>query len=145
MEQTNNAFARSTTHCKYLLTDSESADLAKVLHLGRRHRSKVLEYRAVATLDALAPSYTPTVPGGVTALPAPTFIFGSAPGAAVLPPYSPTTCDGYQYQERFQEDLSFQIQLTSNADERLRWQAGLYYLEIERYQAVSQLRDDGSD
>ncbi len=99
----------------------------------------------IATLDALAPSYTPTVPGGVTALPAPTFIFGSAPGAAVLPPYSPTTCDGYQYQERFQEDLSFQIQLTSNADERLRWQAGLYYLEIERYQAVSQLRDDGSN
>jgi iron complex outermembrane receptor protein len=84
------------------------------------------------------------VPGGVTALPAPTFIFGSAPGAQVLPPYSPTTCDGYQYQERFQKDLSLQVQLTSNADQRLRWQAGLYYLDIERYQAVSQLRDDGN-
>ena len=97
------------------------------------------------SLDALTPSYTPSVPGGVTALPAPTFIFGSAPGAQVLPPYSPTTCDGYQYQERFQEDMSFQVQLTSNSDQRLRWQAGLYYLDIERYQAVSQLRDDGSN
>jgi iron complex outermembrane recepter protein len=99
----------------------------------------------INTLDALTPSYTPKVPGGVTALPAPTFIFGSAPGAQVLPPYSPTTCDGYQYQERFQEDISFQVQLTSDSDQRLRWQAGLYFLDIERYQAVSQARDDGSN
>ncbi|EED35652.1 TonB-dependent receptor [Luminiphilus syltensis NOR5-1B] len=97
------------------------------------------------TLDALAPSYTPDVPGGVTALPAPTFIFGSAPGAAVLPPYSPTTCDGYQYQERFQEDISFQIQFDSPADQALRWQAGAYFLDIERYQAVSQALDDGTN
>ena len=41
--------------------------------------------------------------------------------------------------------MSFQVQLTSNSDQRLRWQAGLYYLDIERYQAVSQLRDDGSN
>lgn len=97
------------------------------------------------SLTALTPSYTPSVPGGVAALPAPTFIFGTALGTeAVLPPYSPTTCDGYQYQERFQKDFSVQVQLTSNADQRLRWQAGIYYLDIERYQAVSQLRDDGS-
>lgn len=99
----------------------------------------------INSLDALTPSYTPNVPGGVTPLPAPTFIFGSAPGAQVLPPYSPSTCDGYQYQERFQEDMSFQIQLTSNADQRLRWQVGAYYLDIERYLAVSQLRDDGTN
>ncbi|MGD2008827.1 MAG: TonB-dependent receptor, partial [Cellvibrionales bacterium] len=99
----------------------------------------------INSLDALTPSYTPNVPGGVTPLPAPTFIFGSAPGAQVLPPYSPSTCDGYQYQERFQEDMSFQIQLTSNTDQRLRWQVGAYYLDIERYLAVSQLRDDGTN
>lgn len=99
----------------------------------------------ISSLDALTPSYTPNVPGGVTALPAPTFIFGSAPGAQVLPPYSPSTCDGYQYQERFQKDLSFQVQLTSSADQRLRWQTGVYFLDIERYQAVSQLRDDGTN
>ena len=97
------------------------------------------------SLDALAPSYTPNVPGGVTALPAPTFIFGSAPGGSILPPYSPTTCDGFQYQERFQKDLSMQFQLTSPADQRLRWQAGAYFLDIERYQSVTQQRDDGSN
>ena len=79
-------------------------------------------------------------------MPAPTFIFGTQLGVnAILPPYSPSTCDGYQYQERFQEDMSFQVSLTSNADQRLRWQAGVYYLDIERYQAVSQLRDDGTN
>ena len=99
-----------------------------------------------SSLTALTPSYTPSVPGGLVDLPAPTFIFGTELGVnAILPPYSPSTCDGYQYQERFQEDMSFQVQLTSNADQRLRWQAGIYYLDIERYQAVSQLRDDGSN
>ena len=98
------------------------------------------------SLTALTPSYTPNVPGGLTALPAPAFIFGTQLGvSAILPPYSPTTCDGYQYQERFQKDTSFQVSLTSSAEQRLRWQAGLYYLDIERYQAVSQLRDDGSN
>ena len=98
------------------------------------------------TLTALTPSYTPNVPGGIAAMPAPSFIFGTQLGVnAILPPYSPTTCDGYQYQERFQKDMSFQVSLTSSADQRLRWQAGVYYLDIERYQAVSQLRDDGSN
>ena len=98
------------------------------------------------SLTALTPSYTPNVPGGLVAMPAPTFIFGTQLGVnAILPPYSPSTCDGYQYQERFQEDMSFQVSLTSNADQRLRWQAGVYYLDIERYQAVSQLRDDGTN
>ena len=77
---------------------------------------------------------------------APQFIFGTQIGVnAILGPYTPTTCDGYQYQERFQQDMSLQISLTSNADQRLRWQAGVYYLDIERYQAVSQLRDDGTN
>ena len=98
------------------------------------------------SLTALTPSYTPNVPGGLVAMPAPTFIFGTQLGVnAILPPYSPSTCDGYQYQERFQKDMSFQVSLTSNADQRLRWQAGVYYLDIERYQAVSQLRDDGTN
>ena len=38
-----------------------------------------------------------------------------------------------------------QFQLTSPADQRLRWQAGVYFLDIERYQAVTQQRDDGSN
>mgnify|MGYP001364327731 CR=1 FL=1 len=60
-----------------------------------------------------------------------------------LPPYSPTTCDGYQFQVRNQEDLSFQVQLTSDDDSELRWQVGAYYLSIEREVGVAQLEDDG--
>lgn len=60
-----------------------------------------------------------------------------------LPPYSSTTCDGYQYQERNQRDMSFQLQWTSNADQRLRWQAGMYFLNIDRRVGVAQLEDDG--
>ncbi|MFK8046881.1 MAG: TonB-dependent receptor [Halioglobus sp.] len=60
-----------------------------------------------------------------------------------FPPYSPTTCDGYQYQERNQEDFSAQIQLTSSGDGPLRWQVGAYYLNIERTVGVAQLEDDG--
>lgn len=99
----------------------------------------------IDSLAALAPSYTPSVPGGVTPLPAPTFIFGSGPGESVLPPYSPTTCDGYQWQQRTQEDFSFQVQVTSNEEQQLRWQAGLYYLNIERRQGVAQARDPGNE
>jgi iron complex outermembrane receptor protein len=58
-----------------------------------------------------------------------------------LPPYSPTTCDGYQYQERNQSDTSIEVRLTSPGDEALRWVGGLYYAYIDRDVVVSQ----GSD
>lgn len=73
----------------------------------------------------------------------PTFI-GATPAFSLFPPYSPTTCDGYQYQARDQEDLSVQLQLTSPGDQRLRWQAGIYALDIERIVGVAQLFDDGT-
>ena len=78
-----------------------------------------------------------------TSVQSPTFI-GADPAGSLYPPYSPTTCDGYQYQERNQEDLSFQIQLTSPGDQALRWQTGLYLLDIDRTVGVAQLLDDGS-
>jgi iron complex outermembrane recepter protein len=72
----------------------------------------------------------------------PTFV-GPDAASSLLPPYSPTTCDGYQYQERNQEDLSFEVRLTSSGDERLRWNLGFYWLDIEREVGVAQLFDDG--
>ena len=72
----------------------------------------------------------------------PTFNLDGTAAGRFLPPYSPTTCDGYQYQERNQRDTSFQLQWTSAADQRLRWQAG-YFLNIERRVGVAQLEDDG--
>ena len=62
----------------------------------------------------------------------------------ILGPYTPTTCDGTQYQVRNQEDFSFEVRLTSNADEKLRWQAGFYYLNIDREVGVNQGIDFGN-
>lgn len=83
--------------------------------------------------------------GDGTPMQAPTFnLAGFSPaGDPFFPPYSPTTCDGYQYQERNQRDISFQLQWTSNDDQRLRWQAGMYFLNIDRRVGVAQLEDDG--
>ena len=84
--------------------------------------------------------------GDNTPMQQPTFnIAGFNGGAPFFPPYSPSTCDGYQYQERNQRDMSFQLQWTSNAEDRLRWQAGMYYLNIDRRVGVAQLEDDGRD
>lgn len=60
-------------------------------------------------------------------------------------PYTPTTCDGAQYQERNQEDYSFEIRLTSPGDQQLRWQAGVYYLNLEREVGVATVTDPGEN
>lgn len=76
---------------------------------------------------------------GVT-LPPPGFLSPGGPGlpgGTIFGPYSPTTCDGTQYQERNQEDVSFELRITSPSDQRLRWQAGLYYLNLEREVGVN--------
>lgn len=76
-------------------------------------------------------------------LPAPTFV-GSSPipfpfdvTGSFFGPYTPTTCDGYQFQVRNQEDFSFDVHLTSPDEDRLRWQAGIYYLHLEREVGVA--------
>mgnify|MGYP002865922194 CR=1 FL=1 len=81
--------------------------------------------------------------GDGTPMSQPTFNLDGTPAGWLLPPYSPTTCDGYQYQERNQRDLSFQLQWTSNAENRLRYQVGMYFLNIDRRVGVAQLEDDG--
>jgi iron complex outermembrane receptor protein len=64
-------------------------------------------------------------------------------GGSFLPPYDPTTCSGYQYQQRDQKDTSFEIRLASPGDQALRWTAGLYYGDIKRRVVVSQGSDLG--
>ena len=71
--------------------------------------------------------------------------FTPAAGGATgfLPPYSPTTCDGYQYQQRDQQDASIELRLTSPGDQRLRWVGGVYFADIDRDVVVSQGGDLG--
>jgi len=77
----------------------------------------------------------------------PTFNFGDGVpvllgGSSFLGAYTPTTCDGYQYQVRNQEDVSVELRLTSPSDQRLRWSVGTYYLDLEREVGVATGIDD---
>lgn len=81
-------------------------------------------------------------------LPSPTFYanqFGpGVPGFNLLPAYSPTTCDGYQYQQRDEIDKSMEVRLASPGNQPLRWQGGLFYADIKRHVVVSQGSDNGN-
>ena len=78
---------------------------------------------------------------GVT-LPSPQFL-GPDPASSILGPYTPTRCDGTQYQRRDQKDFSFEIRLSSTDDTDLRWQIGTYFLDIERQVGVNTGIDQG--
>ena len=67
--------------------------------------------------------------------------FGADP---IFGPYTPTTCDGTQYQVRDQEDISFEIRFASHADREVRWLGGFYYLNIDREVGVNLGIDQGS-
>ena len=65
--------------------------------------------------------------------------------AGVYGPYTPTACDGFQYQERNQEDTSLEVRLTSPQDQSVRWIAGAYFTDIEREVVVAYGADQGQD
>ena len=67
------------------------------------------------------------------------YLVHSTMAIAALPygPYSPTTCDGSQYQVRNQRDFSVEARIASNTDSALQWQAGVYMLDIDREVGVS--------
>ena len=68
---------------------------------------------------------------------------GSTNFVGVYGPYTPTSCDGYQYQERNQSDLSFELRVASPQDDSLRWIAGIYAAEIDREVVVAYGADQG--
>ena len=76
------------------------------------------------------------------ALPSPTFNTGN-PATSLYGAYTPTTCDGYQYQKRNQEDVSLEVRLASRSDQRLRWLGGVYYLHVDREVGVATGIDSG--
>jgi iron complex outermembrane receptor protein len=61
----------------------------------------------------------------------------------VYGPYTPTACDGYQYQERNQQDASFEVRYTSPQDQPVRWIAGAYVADIDREVVVAYGADQG--
>eukprot|EP00903_Cladosiphon_okamuranus_P004329 g4327.t1 len=61
----------------------------------------------------------------------------------VYGPYTPTSCDGYQYQERNQSDISAEVRFTSPQDQDLRWLAGAYATQIDREVVIAYGADQG--
>ena len=83
-------------------------------------------------------SVTQLFNAGVT-LPPPQFL-GPDPNFpnSFLGPYTPTNCDGTQYQVRNQEDVSVEARLEGDAlAGALRWLGGFYYLDLEREVGVN--------
>lgn len=62
----------------------------------------------------------------------------------VYGPYTPTTCDGFQYQERNQEDIGFELRFTSPQDQEIRWIAGVYAARIDREVVIAYGADTGN-
>lgn len=69
---------------------------------------------------------------------------GGADFQGIYGPYTPTTCDGFQYQERNQQDTSVEVRFTSPQDQSVRWIAGLYATEIDREVVVAYGGDTGN-
>lgn len=87
------------------------------------------EPRCVATLAALN-GFPVQAPFGIG-------------GAALLPPYSPTTCDGVLYEQHDQRDISAELRLASQPGGPLQWQLGGYYLYIDRRDCLATQLDVG--
>ncbi len=99
------------------------------------------ERQCIDTTDANG--FYPVIPPQLI-VPAGAFGPGSGgPAGSLFGGYTPTACDGTQYQVRNQEDYSFEVRLASKGDQPLRWLAGIYYLNIDREVGVNTGMDRG--
>lgn len=117
-----------------LTADGTSADFARFTFPGATPAS-VAAANACATSTAALTGFPLNQPTFIGQSPIP-FIFNPASGST-FGAYSPTTCDGTQFQVRNQEDISGEIRLASNGDGPVNWQFGAYYLHIDREVGVS--------
>jgi len=114
--------------------DGTSADFARFTFPGATQDS-VDASNACFVSTAELTGFPVNQPGFIGATPIP-FIFDPVTGST-FGPYSPTTCDGTQYQTRDQKDYSGEIRLASSGDNVVDWQLGAYYLHIDRKVGVS--------
>jgi len=117
-----------------LTADGTSADFARYTFPGATQASVDASNSCFSTTAQLT-GYPLNAPTFVGNNPVP-FIFDPVNGST-LGAYSPTTCDGTQYQIREQTDISAEVRLSSNGDGPLAWQIGAYYLNIDRDVGVS--------
>lgn len=121
-----------------LTADGTSADFARYISpaLGApANPTNLAVSNACFASTAANRGFPVNPPGFIGQVPVP-FIFAPATGST-FGPYSPTTCDGTQYQLREQSDISAELRLASDDDGPLSWQVGAYYLNISRFVGVS--------
>ncbi len=123
-----------------LVADGTSADFARYISAAQPSGTAAVNSCFAST--AARTGFPVNQPGFVGQIPVP-FIFAPANGST-FGPYSPTTCDGTQFQIRNQKDISAEIRLASSGDGPLNWQIGGYYLHIDRLVGVSLGADTGA-
>ncbi|MEP5937936.1 MAG: TonB-dependent receptor [Erythrobacter sp.] len=117
-----------------LTADGTSADFARFTFPGATQDSIDASNACFGSTAALT-GFPVNAPGFIGTVPTP-FIFDVANGST-FGPYSPTTCDGTQFQTREQSDVSAEVRLASTDDGYIDWQLGAYYLHIDREVGVS--------
>ncbi len=123
-----------------LVADGTSADFAR--YIGAANPAGQRAVNACFASTAANTGFPVNQPGGIGAIPVP-FIFAPANGST-FGPYSPTTCDGTQYQVRKQKDFSAELRLIGDVDGTINWQLGGYFLHIDRSTGVSLGADTGN-
>ncbi len=117
-----------------LTADGTSADFARYISNIANPTSQAANNACFASTAKLT-GYPLNAPTFIGAIPVP-FIFAPATGST-FGAYSPTTCDGTQYQKRSQADFSGEVRLASTGDGPLSWSIGAYYLNLKRRAGVS--------
>ena len=122
-----------------LVADGTSADFARFLSAANPAAQPAVNacFQSTAALTG----YPVNSPGFIGSIPVP-FLFAPATGST-FGPYSPTTCDGTQFQIRRQKDISTEWRLVSTDKGPVQWQVGGYYLHIDRTVGVSLGADEG--
>jgi iron complex outermembrane receptor protein len=123
-----------------LVADGTSADFAR--YIGAADPAGAAAVTSCFTSTAALTGFPVNQPGFIGAIPVP-FIFAPANGST-FGPYSPTTCDGTQFQVRNQRDFSGEVRLVSDSEGPFSWQLGAYYLHIDRKVGVSLGADTGA-
>ncbi|MDF8334660.1 TonB-dependent receptor [Novosphingobium cyanobacteriorum] len=122
-----------------LVADGTSADFARYISAADPRVAGAVNSCFAST--AALTGYPVNQPGFIGQIPVP-FIFAPATGST-FGPYSPTTCDGTQYQLRKQQDFSTEWRLIGDMGD-INWQVGAYYLHIKRTVGVSLGADTGN-
>jgi iron complex outermembrane receptor protein len=117
-----------------LTADGTSADFGRYTFPGASPTSVAVSNKCFQTTAQLT-GYPLNPPTFIGQTPVP-FLFSGGRGST-FGAYSPTTCDGTQYQKRTQSDISGEVRLSSLGDGPISWSLGAYYLNLKRRAGVS--------